>query len=89
METNAVCKFLLNVFVNPIEPFVSKSISPASNYSVNKLVACNNNFLSNSFPIKSKIPCIYTKPIIKASIKSIILLSREPDDILTHKFAIP
>ena len=56
---------------------------------MDSVVACNNNFLSNNFPINPTIPSLSPKPTINASVKSIVPLDRKSDDISTHKSAIP
>ena len=88
MKVQAVCKFLTNVYVNPIKTFFSNTTSPISSHSVDGVVAYSK-FLSNKFPINPTIHYISPKPIINTSVKSIIPLDRKFDDISIHKSAIP
>ena len=88
MKALVVCKFLTIVSVNHVKAFFSNNTKPISSHSVNSVVAYNDNFLSNNFPINPTIPFLSPKPTINRSIKSIIPLDRRYDDISTHKSEI-
>ena len=79
MKALVVCKFLTIVSANHEKAFFSNNTKPVSSHSVSSVVACNDNFLSNNFPINLTI---------NRSIKSIIPLDRSYDDISTHKSEI-
>ena len=88
MKALVVRKFLTIVSVNHVKAFFSNNTKPISSHSVNSVVAYNDNFLSNNFPINPTIPFLSPKPTINRSIKSIIPLDPRYDDISTHKSEI-